>query len=344
MGGQENEAGFIDTLWQPRSLVWLIASVLGLALVLSIAPGRVPVSLSARAAEFGIYAFCGLWIALLPLAAMYGLRARLARLDPARLAWLGLGLLLTGALLVSCASAFVAKEVLLIPVRAWEIVARTCAITFVVGLLSFGAFQNLWRNRQLRESARRAELAALQARTRPHFLFNTLNTAISLVRQRPGEAEDVLLNLSDLFRAALAGQQETTLAAELDLCRKYLEIESLRFHERLCVVWSLPEPLPDVRLPLLSLQPLVENAVLHGVERRPEGGQVAIGVRLDDGQIVVKVGNDLPPSGTPARAGHGIGLEAVRERLRQFTDGRGSVEIRNGPEQFEVELSIPLQP
>src|SRR5690606_11628475 len=103
--------------------------------------------------------------------------------------------------------------------------------------------------------AKQAELEALQARIRPHFLFNTLNTGAALVHARPGEAERLLLGLSDLFRAALAGPGELPLEDELGLARRYLEIEALRFGPRLQVNWQLPAPLPEVWVPTLSIQP-----------------------------------------------------------------------------------------
>src|SRR3546814_19297226 len=122
------------------------------------------------------------------------------------------------------------------------------------------------------------------ARVRPHFLFNTLNSGIALVRQRPEQAEELLLGLSDLFRAALARPHDVALGEELALVRRYLEIEAVRFGPRLRVAWRLPEPLPEVAVPALSVQALVENAVRHGIELSPEGGGIAIGVGAGGGE------------------------------------------------------------
>src|SRR3546814_8191172 len=119
------------------------------------------------------------------------------------------------------------------------------------------------------------------ARVRPHFLFNTLNSGIALVRQRPEQAEELLLGLSDLFRAALARPHDVALGEELALVRRYLEIEAVRFGPRLRVAWRLPGPLPEVAVPALSVQALVENAVRHGIERSPGGGRDRQSTRLN---------------------------------------------------------------
>lgn len=335
----KSDSGVISLLWQPRVLAWTVITVLGLALVMSLAPGHTPVPLAAHASLFGLVAFTGLWIAMLALAVLYVSRSRLATMEPLRVAWIGVGTLLFSAVVVSGGAWLIAHQLLRQEVSAMAVIGRTVGLTAVVGLISLGAFQNLWRNRQLRAAAQQAELAALQARTHPHFLFNALNTAVSLVRARPDAAESVLLGLSDLFRAALAGSQISSVEHEVSLTRKYLDIESLRFGPRLRVAWDLPDPLPDHELPLLVLQPLTENAVLHGIERRAEGGEIGISLTIDDGSMRIVVRNDLAPPGSPPRAGHGIGIDAVRARL-EITGGR--LDARAGAGQFIATIESPL--
>jgi two-component system sensor histidine kinase AlgZ len=149
---------------------------------------------------------------------------------------------------------------------------------------------------QVRASAR-AQADALQARIKPHFLFNSLNAITGLVRRDPPLAEHALLDLSDLFRAALgAGESDSSLREEVELAERYLAIESLRLGARLQVRWRKEEPLPwSLPLPRLLLQPLVENAVLHGISRLPEGGEVEIALRADDRRLLVEVRNPAPP-------------------------------------------------
>ena len=180
----------------------------------------------------------------------------------------------------------------------------------------------------------------LQARVDPHFLFNTLNTGIALVHARPDAAEQLLLDLSDLFRAALSGPRTITLADELDLARRYLDIEQLRFGPRLQVEWNAPDALPHLPLPALSIQPLVENAIHHGIEPRMEGGTVTVRVIKGDRDVLVEIGNPLPdPSSQRADRGHRVGQPAVAARLRE---AGGSFNAGIEDDRYIARVRIPL--
>ncbi|WP_343064152.1 sensor histidine kinase [Marilutibacter penaei] len=218
---------------------------------------------------------------------------------------------------------------------------RLTGVSLTVGLLGLAAFQNHWRARQLAIRAKQAELEALQARIRPHFLFNTLNTGAALVHQRPEAVEQLLLDLSDLFRAALAGPQQIPLEDELALARRYLEIEGLRFRDRLRVEWSLPRTIPDVTVPALTIQPLVENAIRHGVERLPRGGEVEITVSTAPGKVIVRISNPVPAPGDAGRQGHNVGLPAAQERVEALTAGRGSVVTQREGDRFVATVRLP---
>src|SRR5690606_5146487 len=180
------------------------------------------------------------------------------------------------------------------------------------------------------------------ARIRPHFLFNTLNTGAALVHARPGEAEQLLLDLADLFRAALSGPAELPLAGELELARRYLEIERLRFGDRLQVHWNLPPSLPDVVVPALSIQPLVENAIRHGIEPSPKGGRLDVTVVEEVDQVRVVVSNDLPPAGRKPAAGHQVGLASARERIEALSEGRGRLETRVLDGRYVATITLPV--
>ena len=191
-----------------------------------------------------------------------------------------------------------------------------------------------------------ARLAELQSRIRPHFLFNALNTALALVRVDPARAEAVLEDLAELFRTALAEVGVSVpLADEIELARRYLAIEQIRFGERLAVVWLIdadPRVL-GARVPPLVLQPLVENAVRHGVEPSPAGGRVTVSAALSRGQVVVTVTNTLgEDSGSP---GHGMALHNVRERLRLLHDMAAECEVRRestpSGELFHARIVLP---
>ena len=189
-----------------------------------------------------------------------------------------------------------------------------------------------------------ARLAELQARIRPHFLFNTLNSAIALVRAEPAQAEALLEDLSDLFRHALVEQGETaTLGEEIQLAQRYLAIEQVRFGERLRVQWLLDPNADGAHLPPLLLQPLVENAVKHGVEPSRHGGKLRIATQRRGDRVVVRITNTLPAphEGSTSTRGHGIALDNVRARLALLHDVQAqfSTKVKNG--LYQVRISIP---
>ena len=204
-------------------------------------------------------------------------------------------------------------------------------------LLLTGLF---WRARAQTPAAMAARLAELQSRIRPHFLFNTLNSAIALVRAEPLKAEAVLEDLSELFRSALADPAESvTLGQEITLARRYLEIEQVRFGERLRIVWRLDLQADRARLPPLLLQPLVENAIRHGVEPSPSGAEIEVSTERRGAVVVVKVTNSSPSgAGAP---GNGLALANVRERLLLLHDvqARFQTVLKDGV--FQVRLEIP---
>ena len=151
----------------------------------------------------------------------------------------------------------------------------------------------------------------------------------------------MLLDLADLFRAALAGPREIGLAEELALVRRYLEIEQQRFGERLRVDWELPASIPDVRVPSLSIQPLVENAIRHGVERVPQGARVTISLSQTLAHVVVRISNPLVLGVGPGPVSHGVGLTAAQVRIEALTQGRGSVETGIQGEHNVATVRLP---
>jgi two-component system sensor histidine kinase AlgZ len=186
-----------------------------------------------------------------------------------------------------------------------------------------------------------ARLAELQSRIRPHFLFNTLNTAVTLVRLDPERAEAVLEDLAELFRVALTESGgSVSLAEEVELARRYLAIEQVRFGERLQVHWEMDPAAGVARVPPLLLQPLIENAVRHGIEPSASGGTVRVRSRARRGHAVIDVVNTL--GGTPSTPGHGIALRNVRERLRLMHDVASQFTARRDGNAFRVHIVVPL--
>jgi two-component system sensor histidine kinase AlgZ len=198
-----------------------------------------------------------------------------------------------------------------------------------------------------------ARLVELQARIQPHFLFNTLNTAMALVQIDPDRAEAVLEDLAELFRRALASPStRASLADEIDLARRYLGIEQLRFGERLRINWVIDEAASGAVVPNLLLQPLVENAVKHGIERAAEGGWLRVQTQCKGDRVHITVSNSVPDEAAPAaRQGHGIALRNVRQRVllmhdvqAQFEAGLQSVVSGDAGQGqcYVVRISMPM--
>jgi two-component system, LytTR family, sensor histidine kinase AlgZ len=189
-------------------------------------------------------------------------------------------------------------------------------------------------------AATTARLAELQARIRPHFLFNSLNSAIALVREDPARAESLLEDLSELFRHALVDHGEAvTLEEEVALARHYLAIEQVRFGDRLRVEWSLDPQAGGACVPPLFLQPLVENAVKHGVEPSAEGAQVRISTQRRGGVVVIKVTNTVPAG--QGRPGHGVAQDNVRDRLKLLHDVQGQFQTALKDGVYQVRMEVP---
>ncbi|MGY6519798.1 MAG: sensor histidine kinase [Lysobacteraceae bacterium] len=329
----------LEVLWQPRTVFGVILSGQGLAAVLALAPG-LP---GDRWVYFGLASLMVQWTGLLSLAALFLARQRLQRLTPLQVAWAALGIVVLMAISVGLLAVALAPE-MIGPRGPGRFLSNLLWLSLTVGLLGIAAFHVHWRNNQLALRAARAELEALQARIRPHFIFNTLNTGAALVHARPEAAEHLLLDLADLFRASLQGEQPIPLAEELDLCRRYLDIEQLRFGDRLRVEWDMPQPPPALMVPALSMQPLVENAVRHGIEPSPQGGTILVKVSPGRRRVQVLVQNPVPsPAGREdqARSGFAVGLASAKARLNALTGGRAEVAVESRGDVFRVTVALP---
>ena len=224
----------------------------------------------------------------------------------------------------------------LLPSPPW--VASACTGVLLSSVLVAAL---VWRGKGRLPAHTSARLAELQSRIRPHFLFNTLNSAIALVRAEPAKAEALLEDLSDLFREALKDSGEPVhLAVEINLARRYLDIEQVRFGERLRVQWALDPAADEALLPPLLMQPLVENAVRHGVEPSALGADVRISTQRRGSIVVIKVTNTVPSG--QGEQGQGLALRNVRERLALLHDVQG--QFRSGLKDgiYQVRIEVPL--
>ena len=175
-----------------------------------------------------------------------------------------------------------------------------------------------WMRQQ--NSELKARIHAMQARIHPHFLFNSLNNVISLIAIDPDKAEQMLLNLSRLFRASLQELKLVNLSDEIELCQRYLAIEQIRLGERLEVEWKFEnqDKFSTVKIPLLTLQPLLENSIFHGVEKILTKSRISILVEILNNQVNIVITNPYVPEQTKLKKGHGIALDNVKQRLRAY--------------------------
>lgn len=204
-------------------------------------------------------------------------------------------------------------------------------------------FYAMHLERQQRVAAlARAELDALQARIRPHFLFNCLNTVAELTQQSPQEAEKALINLSSLFRAALNAGKNTSLCDEMRLVDAYLSLEKWRLGDRLSVVKRYPAHLPDVALPSLSIQPLVENAVRHGVESIAAVSSIEIQILLTDRHLTLLIENPVLEGRVSRHKGNGMAVDNIRQRLALLYDDRARLTTAELEGKYRVKLVIPI--
>ena len=197
------------------------------------------------------------------------------------------------------------------------------------------------RSRALAPAIADARIQALQARIRPHFLYNSINAVLSLMRSEPRRAERALEDMADLFRVLMSENRSLApIAEEVELARQYLDIETLRLGDRLRVAWHIEAMPSDALVPPLMLQPLVENAVYHGIEPSPEGGEVTIDVRREGPQLVMTLANPLPAESRQS-AGNKMAIANIRERLQLHFDAEASMRSEVSDGRYRVVIRMP---
>jgi two-component system sensor histidine kinase AlgZ len=188
-----------------------------------------------------------------------------------------------------------------------------------------------------------ARLQALQARIRPHFLFNSLNAVLALIRRDPQRAERSLEDLADLFRTLMSDPRTfVRLADEIALLERYAELEQLRLGERLRITWELDDAPPDALLPPLVLQPLLENAIYHGVEPGTDAGEVLVRIERRGSRVLARIENPYLEA-EAGRAGNRMALENIRERLQLFFDAEARIATQADGGRYRVEIEIPYR-
>ncbi len=273
-------------------------------------------------------------VLLVTLAALFGLELRIARLAYARGVVAVLGCALLAAILWTVTMHALSNAT----GPGWF---RAMLIT--AGVTGIILFYFNWRYRVLSPAIVEARLMALQARIRPHFLFNSLNTVLGLLRVDPKRSEAVLENLADLFRALLAEPRTLVpLEKELELVRAYVEIETIRLGNRLAVDWQVANAPMDALVPPLVLQPLVENAVYHGIERSEAGGMLSVIIFEKDERLTLVVRNPIRAE-EESRPGNRMALSNIRERLVLHFDTEAHMSSFRAGEDYVVQIRIPCR-
>ena len=326
-----------------------IAAVLAIAELVVLVIGLAPTHAQRwNAQEFLATSAFALWLGLTQAIVYCKTRAVIERLPYA----LGLTVAMLLPLLIAAFGAWSVQQVdiglgthyTLPEDQRWRFLGSVAALSMLICALSLRYFyvSEQWRARL--NAQVKAEVDALQARIRPHFLFNSMNTIASLVRSDPVTAERAVEDLSELFRAALgAGHGESTLAEEIHLAERYLAIETLRLGERLRVDWQVAAEAPaELRLPRLVLQPLLENAVVHGIAPLAEGGEILIRIAPAAGRLHLLVRNPAPMPRT-SDAGNQHAQDSIAQRLAyHFGSGvRMTRRYHDGYYLCEIELPLP---
>jgi len=291
-----------------------------------------------------------LWIGLTAAALLCILRSRLERLSVAAGSAAVLGLIGTVVAGISLCVYLIGRSQLvsatgglgLFPADPYRFGVRNVWIGLIVTGLALRYFyvSHQWRRSiELRAAAR---VHALQARIRPHFLFNSMNTIAALTRSNPPRAEEAVQDLADLFRATLTDKHDTiTLAEELAVARTYQRMEQLRLGARLAVDWKVDALPENALVPHLIIQPLLENAIYHGIEPRAQGGTVTITGEVSGDLVTIVVRNPLDRS-PEMREGNRLALGNIRERLTLMYGERALMKSGRFDDEYIVTLRFPL--
>jgi two-component system sensor histidine kinase AlgZ len=309
-------------------LRWLLAAN-GLLTLTALARNRELVKLPEETLELAALAEPAL---LLGLTGLYALAPWLKR-QRLTLAW--------AAIIAWAAAAFAAMDCLIAAAfhltPGWR--APLAGGFGAAGLLAWSGLMAQARAPALTE----ARLAALNARIRPHFLFNSLNAILGVMREEPRRAERALEELAELFRALLKDNRALApLSEDIALARQYLALEKLRLGERLQVRWEMSDCPPDLLTPPLLLQPLIENAVYHGIETQQTPGEIVVRIGVAGGRVRIEIENPSPEAGQK-RPGNRIALDNLRERLMLFYDLEARLECTERAGRFHVCVDLPIR-
>ncbi|MEH8021708.1 sensor histidine kinase [Rheinheimera metallidurans] len=325
-------------LCHSRFLIRVIVLSQAVAVVLAFAPG-IATDVWYRLGLISLFVH---WVVLLSIGCLCWLRPHLNKL-PAM------------TILVSCTLIFICVTVLIsalayhwLHAQSWPLaqsltvfLLSNSMIAFIVSIIAIQFFIMHGEHSEQLAAQNRAELSALQARIQPHFLFNSLNTVAELTQIDANAAEKALLDLAALFRAALHVGEAVLLEQELQLTKQYLSLEQWRLGERMQVEWQLPDVLPQINIPALTIQPLLENAVRHGIESCHDKATLVIQLLESRSAVTLVVTNPFRQLSTN-RPKNGIAIENIRQRLKLHYGQGASLTYSVTDNLFRVKLVLPI--
>ena len=339
---------FLPDFCHTRSVfaVVLIAELVALTFALARAPDSVFLTELARISVFVQ------WIGLTSAALLCFARPRLVEQSVPVVAGAVFALLLANTFVLSEAVLWIGRymsarglDATLFPDEHVPFLLRNAAICVIVValLLRYFFVSHQWRHHVRAEA--RSRIHALQARIRPHFLFNSLNAIAALTRSDAARAEEAVEDLADLFRATLRDTDAPLrIKEELELTRIYQRIEMLRLGDRLRVQWDVTEVPMRALIPGLTVQPLLENAIYHGIEPLDGGGVVHVHGHVESGQVVLTVTNPVAPvRAAEQRSGNHVAVENIRQRLQLAYGDQGRLDVVQTPEEYSVTIRFPLR-
>ncbi len=339
------QRGFIPNFCDVASVFMLVLLVELLAFLLALAPSEWQ-GFWDRLAFISLYAQ---WLALLNASLLCLLKNWLNRQDMVMGSVISFALMSFVSLCMALFVAYIGEVVGLFSGDSNEqtyFVLRSMAISIIIYAVVLRYFYVQYQWRENLEAQSLAQIHALKARIRPHFLFNSMNTIASLVHVDANKAEKAVEDLSDLFRASLQEDTRHTLGAELELTDSYVDIELLRLDQRLRVIWDIEEEdsVMDVEVPALCLQPLVENAIYHGIEPIPDGGEIKISAQVENNRLCLSVSNPVSAHTDMSRhKGNHMAQANIKTRLALMYGEEAEFMINAEPDLYTVSIGIPIK-
>ncbi len=342
----QTDPGFLPDFCNARVIFLVILGAILLAFVLSLASMR---SGEDYWVDLSMISLFIVWIAFGNILVLCVCRRFLHRLSPIIAAFSSYGLSLMVTVVVSILALLTTPQETS-PISQTDslilnsFLLRNLAISAIVSAVALRYFyvQHQWKSNIQTEA--RSRIQALQARIRPHFLFNSMNTIASLTQTAPIKAEKAVLDLADLFRASLGHQDKVTLREELDFTKRYINIEELRLGNRLKIELHLQDNTSlSTLIPALILQPLVENAIYHGVEPLTDGGTVRIDIESTARELTLTITNPKPLERDPLRSGNKMAQDNIRQRLQLAYGDQSKMKIKESDKDYSVSFNIPIE-